>query len=334
MTRIFGWQADSTGCGHYRIALPLAEYARRGGLASWSELMTAQHVAESDVIIGQRVCRDDATVVWQAMCAKADKLMVLELDDDLFQIDHSNAAARRFYTPGLLANLDANLRAAHVVTVTTEPLAEVIRACNPNVVVVPNRIPGWLLGHQRPIREHLTVGWGGGSSHVMDWADAAPQIARFLWRNEDVRAHIIGGMFESQRSWPLGRVDVTPWMNNVDDYYRTLDFDIGLAPLRPHVFNRSKSAVKTLELAALGIPALASDTGPYPQFVQHGVTGFLVKQDHQWASFLKELAGDPELRHVMATNARELASKHTVESNLGSWLAAWQVDAPTLEKAA
>lgn len=332
--RIMGWQADTTGCGHYRVSLPLAEYVRRGGDARWSETMTAEDIMESDIIIGQRVCLDGPTMLWQAMCAKGDKLMVLEIDDDLFRIDHTNRAAYKFYTPQLLENLAANLRASHVVTVTTPQLAEVMKEYNPNVHVVPNRIPAWLLSHERPVADRLTIGWGGGGSHEMDWADAAPQVGRFLWRNEDTQAHVIGGMYESQRNWPLARVTISPWFPSVTGYYKAVNFDIGLAPLRPHLFNQSKSPVKTLEYAALGIPAIASDAGPYSTFVQHGSTGFLVKQDHQWTTYLKELAGDTELRHVMATNARELAAKHTVESNLTSWLAAWQVPAPTRAKAA
>ena len=330
--RIFGWMADSTGCGHYRIALPLAEYVRRGGQARWSEEMTAQDIVTSDIIVGQRVCRDDATLVWQAMCAKGDKLMVLEIDDDLFQIDPSNAPAYKFYTPSLLANLAQNIRAAHVVTVSTEPLADVIRAYNPNVVVVPNRIPAWLLEHQRPVDRHRTIGWGGGVSHAMDWVDAAPQVARFLQRNQDVHAHVIGGTFESMRNWPVERLTVTPWFNSVDDYYRAVNFDIGLAPLRPHVFNQSKSAIKTLEYAALGIPVVASAAGPYEEFVQHGVTGLLVRRDHEWTSHLRALANDADMRMEMDRNARQQAAEHTIEGNLGSWLEAWQV--PAMEAAA
>lgn len=332
--KIFGWLADNSGCGHYRVALPLAEYVRRGGDATWSEVMPKWAATDADVIIGQRVCKDGPTTLWQSLCRTGRALMVLELDDDLFRVDHSNTPAHNFYQPGILDNLAQNIRASDVVTVTTDALADMVKAYNTNVMVVPNRIPAWLLSHQRPTRANLTIGWGGGASHRMDWEDAAPQVARFLWRNEDVRAHMIGAMFEAHRNWPLDRVTFTGWRQSVDDYYRTVDFDIGLAPLRPHLFNQSKSPIKALEYAALGIPVVASATGPYEQFVQHGVTGYLVRRDHEWTSFLKELSGDADLRHVMATNARELASRNTVESNLGSWLAAWQVPAPTQEMAA
>lgn len=326
--KIFGWAADNSGCGHYRVALPLTEYVRRGGDAVWSEVMPAWVREEAGVIIGQRVCKDGPTQMWQALCTEGKATMVLELDDDLFRVDHSNTPARNFYQAGVLDNLAQNMRAADVVTVTTEPLADLARAYNPNVVIVPNRVPAWLLSHQRPAAPHLTIGWGGGASHVMDWEDAAPQIARFLWRNEGVHAHLIGGRFESMRAWPGQRVWVDRWFADVEDYYRAIDFDIGLAPLRPHVFNQSKSAIKALEYAALGIPAVASAAGPYERFVQHGVTGYLVRRDHEWAGFLRTLIEDEGLRFEMATNARRLAADHTVESNLASWTNAWGVPMP------
>jgi glycosyltransferase involved in cell wall biosynthesis len=84
------------------------------------------------------------------------------------------------------------------------------------------------------------------------------------------------------------------WFEDTNAWLRNVDFDIGLAPLVPSVFNQAKSPIKTAEYAALGIPAIASDVGPYPGFVEDGVTGFLVRQPHEWAAALKALADDPE----------------------------------------
>jgi glycosyltransferase involved in cell wall biosynthesis len=333
---VFGWQADTAGCGHYRIELPLAEYARRGGNATWGEVITPEALETADVIIGQRVCLPGPTGVWQKLCAQGRSLMVYEIDDDLFSVDPSNHVAYPFFTkPEILANVVSNVTASDVVTVTTEPLAEVMRQYNPNVVVVPNRIPAWLLSHNLHREAGRTIGWAGSATHAMDWEDAAPQVGRYLWRDSTARMHIIGGgLFQSMRNWPLDQVTITKWVDSLDDYYRALDFDVALAPLRPHLFNRSKSALRPLEMAALGIPVIASSVGPYEQFVQHGRTGYLVSQSHEWMKYLRALDQDAGLRNEMATSARELASKHTVESNLPSWLNAWQIPAQTKVEAA
>jgi glycosyltransferase involved in cell wall biosynthesis len=89
-------------------------------------------------------------------------------------------------------------------------------------------------------------------------------------------------------------------------------------PLRPHVFNDSKSAVKALELAALGVPCIASNVGPYAGFVRHGETGFLASRRHEWHHYLQQLL-DPAVRKEMGAKARALATKNTIERNAHLW---------------
>jgi hypothetical protein len=313
------------------MKLPADEYARRGGDIRYSTELPLDETF--DVVIGQRVCRPDSTRAWQGL--KGRTLLVYEIDDDLFHVDPASTAAYKFYArPEVQDNIRANVAIADVVTVSTEPLGELLRPINPNVVVVPNRIPGWLLEHDRPRNTHLTLGWAGSGTHEIDWADPGPQVSRFLWRNNDIRAHIIGSPFTAMRNWPLDRVRFTHWLNSIDDYYRTLDFDIGVIPLRPHVFNRSKSALKALEQGALGIPVVASAVGPYESFVRHGVSGYLVRTDHEWGRYLRLLADDADARTELGQAGRVIAARHTVEGNLRSWLDAWGVPAPELEEAA
>lgn len=323
---VFGWQADYAGCGYYRVELPVKEYVRRGNPGSCSRDMTPEIFEQADVIIGQRVLGPPATEGWQKWCAKADKLCVFEIDDDLFSLHPSNLAYTS-YKPEYLADIKANIECAHVVTVTTEPLAETIRPLNPNVHVVPNRVPEWLTSFERSRPESLTVGWSGSISHVMDWDDPAPQIGRFLSRNPHVVFHSVGGLFPSMVKWPRPQIRLTEWVDGVEGYYKEVDFDIGVIPLRSHVFNDSKSSLKALEYGALGIPVVASAAGPYQNYVKHGHTGYLVKNDHEWPRYLRDISENPHLRAEMGTNARAHAKEHTIEGNLESWYPAWGIDA-------
>jgi glycosyltransferase involved in cell wall biosynthesis len=321
-----GLAADTSACGWYRIELPLAEYNRRGGDAEWSTEMPLWVPTDADVVIGQRVALPEASTVWQQLCRLGRSRMVLELDDDLWNIPPSNIKAHKAFTPGLLENLRRNIEMSDAVTVTTDVLAEVVAEHNPNVHVVPNRIPAWLLEHQRPQRDEFTVGWAGGPSHEIDWVDAAPQVGRFLKRNPAVGVHLMGASFRSMLSWERQRIRLDRWIDSLPDYYRALDFDVALAPLAAHVFNRGKSGLRLLEMAALGIPVVASDFGPYADPTLHGVRGFLVKADHEWPTHLRALASNPDLRADMSRAGREWAAERTVEGNLGDWLNAWQVD--------
>lgn len=110
----------------------------------------------------------------------------------------------------------------------------------------------------------------------------------------------------------------------MDAYLRSVDFDIGLAPLRPSIFNRSKSALKVLELCGLGIPYVASEAGPYPEFAPDGAAGYLVARPHEWATALRMLVEDEGMRAEMAVRARELGRQHVIEDHAVEWERAYQ----------
>lgn len=327
---IFGWLADRTGCGTIRVMQPLDTLAEETGrTVAYDERLKTKGFMPK-VLIGQRVCKDGPTSLWQHISGNEYRpKLVYELDDDLWNIDYSNAAAFQWFVNGydrtsgqyhnVRTNIEANLRVADRVIVSTEPLAQLVEKFNENVVVVQNRIPEWLLEWERPRNEEVTVGWMGSATHAMDWQEAAGSIARFLKQNPGVRFHLMGGDYDRDLKLDKGRVQFTPWIDGVENVWRAIDFDIALAPLRPHVFNQSKSNLKALEAAALGIPIVASDCGPYPEFVEHGKTGFLVKRDHEWGKYLRDLVNDEGMREEMGANAKAKAREWTLEGHINEW---------------
>jgi glycosyltransferase involved in cell wall biosynthesis len=276
---------------------------------------------DSDVIVGQRVSQPGPTARWQQLARESLCKLVYEIDDDLLDVDPSNGPAWHYYSqPEIRSNIKRNIQAADLVTVTNNALAERVAQLNPNVAVVPNSVPAWLLGLPAPPPgQRLILGWGGGASHQMDWAEAQSEVARFISRNINTEMHIVGWQPpELWRRLPADRRRLSQWMDSVPDLYHFIDFQIGLAPLRPHVFNQAKSYIKALEYAALGIPCIASDVGPYSGFVRHGETGFLARQPHEWSKYLRELL-DPVLCEEMGAKARSLSAQYTIEANVHLW---------------
>jgi glycosyltransferase involved in cell wall biosynthesis len=333
--RVFAWAADNAGCAHYRLRVPLGHLRTEGGLdVRIAERMTPRdHTA--DIIVGQRVCLPGASQAWQDLASSGHPGLVYEIDDDLFVIDHTSTRAHGFYSaPDVQARIRQNLAVARLVTVSTHPLAAVVaQHTDAPIVVLPNAIPDQLLGMPSPNdildpTQPITIGWAGSGTHAMDWGHMAGQVERWLRRNPDVELHTMGTDY-AQGVAPHQRRH-TPWLMDVWSYYGALDFHVGLAPLRPHVFNQSKSDVKALEYAALGIPVLASDTGPYAGSVVDGVTGFRITRDHQWGQRLTTLTRDHALREAMARDARAWASHRTVSKVAHQWLDAYHtLTAPT-----
>jgi hypothetical protein len=252
--------------------------------------------------------------------------MVYEIDDHLLGVTPDNDLAADFYNrPEVQAAIKENVKVADLLTVSTAGLAqEFMRYTDAPIVVVPNRIPAWLIELPTPpLGEKLTYGWAGSGTHRGDFAKIGRLIARFAHRNRgSVALHMMGNNY-LPNTYKLD-VRFTPWTSGVEDYYRTLDFNVGLAPLAANAFNACKSPIKALEYAALGIPVIASDVGPYSSFVENGITGLLVRTDHEWDHALRRLLLEDKTRELMSVEARRVARHHTIEGNARVWLDAYE----------
>jgi glycosyltransferase involved in cell wall biosynthesis len=315
--RVFGFH-DNSACGYYRITLPLDALTHYAGWDVQTAVGWDERARDYQVIVGQRVGKTDALPIWRRLVA--GHRLVYEIDDDFWTIDPTNLRAKIDATPVRMDAIEQAIGVSHMVVTTTEPLAEVLRTHNPNVRVVPNLIDGRLLDVERPRRDNLVVGWAGGDSHLRDWRELADHLIRFLKRHPDAEFHCIGSDFAKVYKIPAR---VTGWQD-IWPYYRSIDFDIGLAPLADIPFNRSKSPIKALEYAALGIPVIASAVGPYAEYVLDGVTGFLVRREHEWGRYLHLLATDHQLRADMGGKAKEHAAEWTIQNGWERWAAVYE----------
>jgi glycosyltransferase involved in cell wall biosynthesis len=311
---------------YYRMELPAAALAERGHEVTVSSTMADVDRDEADVIVGQRVCLPAATVRWQNLAKQGRAKLVYEIDDDLFQVHPSSKVAAPFFNhPEIQANLRANLQVADVVTVTTDHLAEQLAPYNDNIVVLPNCVPAALCDTQPARREGvLTVGWGGSATHAIDWRGPDEHIARVIRRRADTELHVLG--WRPDILWrlvPEGRRRFTDWLHRVPDLHATLDYHVGVIPLRDIPFNRSKSDIKLLELAALGIPAICSNAGPYAS--SGTIAGSLmVNRPMSWERHLVELLDDEALRARVGKAANSWARGRTMEGNAHRWEEAYR----------
>lgn len=322
--KIFGWLADHTGCGWYRIVLPLGELRNHGVETTWGTRMHSNDW-EADIIVAQRTCLPGPTSAFQRIARHRGKrpILVFELDDDLWNLDRSNRVSRGFYSdPQIRANLIENIKLADAVTVSTQPLAAIVRRWNTNVAVLPNTIPTEIL-QWRPGRydDRITIGWQGSPTHDGDWLGPSPHIERAFEQlavDHLIEMHTVGSLPKHfPEVFPHRH---SPWQEDIKAYYRLLDWQIALAPLADTPFNRSKSDIRILEAAALGFPVVASAVAAYQDSVQHGKTGFLVRSHGEWGKYLAQLVNEPQLRQAMAHEARQWATGRAVDQAALHWL--------------
>ncbi len=301
--------------GYYRIRLPFDELRKNG-----HDVVHARTADEFDeswpVLVAQRFGFPGFELDWLKLFRK--HALIWETDDDLWSIDPINKRAAKTFTPDYLKGVEFCVRAARLVTVTNEHLAERMSRFNTNVAVVPNMIDAALPTMTRVRRPKVTVGWAGGDSHRRDLARITIPLNRIV-RETDAVVHTIGQDFSDVLRLPADRHRHSGWETSLIKYYSRIDFDIGLAPLEDTVFTRSKSYIKALEYGALGIPVIASDVGPYREYVEDGVTGFLVRKESEWIDRMRLLIADEELRESMGAAAREKAKRHTIAAGWRQW---------------
>lgn len=153
--------------------------------------------------------------------------------------------------------------------------------------------------------EIFTIGWVGDygnghpSSYVFSHKRALLEITFPAIRNllDPVRFIIIGITKEHDRSAirdyfmqskniELLIPEDIDWKDEDWLYKEISKFDIGLAPLIDHEFNKAKSAYKIKQYLSCGVPALASPVGENPNFIFHGENGFLCQTDMEFERYM------------------------------------------------
>jgi glycosyltransferase involved in cell wall biosynthesis len=333
--RIFAGHDGGSGCAYYRMQLPMHALRDHGHEVRYADSSDTHHpltvtladLRGYDVIVAQRWNKHEGLEIWRRARTPTSRL-VYELDDDVFHVTPENWNAYNLYRqPEIRDAVGHAAEVADLVTVSTEPLAEVMREFNPNVTVLPNCVPGWVLDLPRPRRDRPRVGWMGGGSHGVDIGQVAGPVRRFLKRFPGWDFQLNATDYRETIKAPADRVFFRPWVQ-VNEYpekfYGSIDFDIGVAPLWPTPFSRSKSAIKVIEYGARGIPTVASHCPAYAGVITHGVNGFLVREEHEWLRYLSELARDDGLREKMGQAAAAMAAEHLVDDHWLRWERAYE----------
>ncbi len=322
---VIGLPFQADGSGYHRFYLPFKHLRANSrhiyGLpAPGVKVPTpaAEDVKDIDVLVMQRPA-------FQHGARMVDRLaghvaLVLETDDDMLTVESSNLG-HFAADPRAAESVKYCLRRADLVTVSTPYLAELYAPFNDNIVILPNYVKAGLLDMPRKRRERVTVGWQGGTSHLIDLCAVQDPLRQVLGAHPDVDMHWIGWDMS-----PLVRRECrfTPWFDDVGDYYKAVDFDIAIAPLANVPFNQAKSYLKALDAAARGIPIVATDMEPYRDFVIDGVTGYLVRTEAEWVARLTELINDAAAREELGAKAYEQAKAYTMEGHWARWQDAYE----------
>ena len=256
--------------------------------------------------------------------------IIYELDDDLMNIDKSHRDYE--YYAQKRNGIYKVAKNSKSVTVSTNVLKSKLKNYNNNITVIPNVITHyWECGIDKtPIKEDnvIKIGYMGTPTHKDDikiLEDAIKIVKEhFKDKYDEVIFEMIGGTAE-ELNW-ANQIEISEnnkfFPNFVKFIKETVNWDVGVAPLEDNNINASKSELKYLEYAFLGIPGVYSAIGPYKEKIQSGENGLLVYKNisKEWADNIIKLIEDDELKKKIILNSKEdIENNHNLDLAINMW---------------
>lgn len=342
--KVLALRADYGGCSFYRLTEPSRVLSEQYGLDIRVDIdlevdatknlvtkdYTVREVREDiDLLIVQRpLNRSLFPVIVQAQ--KQGIAVIVEIDDDFHNVHPDNSswkAVQPKYSPH--SNYEWLMKSsqqADLVSVSTPYLSKYAQPGNS--VVLPNFVPESIFSIKPSPKAHRGLGWTGTvQTHPDDLLVASRAIARAA-NGTRTPMRVVGdglGVANQLGFSSVSDVTATGWVD-LEDYYQTIadNMSVGIVPLTLSDFNQAKSYLKGLEMAALGIPFVASGTDEYVRLASLGV-GQIARTPDEWNSTLRSLLKNPRKVNSTGKNYQEIVkSSLTYEHNAHLWLDAWE----------
>lgn len=338
--------ADLGGCGHYRLIMA-AEHLRSLGhdihIQKPGEGPTGfdVHLDENDRLIDFKLPVDDVDVLVMQRAShdmhrqviplirSKGIAVVIDMDDDLSSIHPGNVAFWNYrthsLTPFSAKNAEAICGSATLVTVSTRNLMRVY-AKHGRGQVIDNYIPERYLYVYGTPEDEPRFGWAGTlQSHPTDVQVVGRSVQNLV--REGFQLRVVGPADPKLKvqfrldhdPQATGIVVMFNWPQAIAD-----TLDVGMAPLEPGAFNSSKSRLKPLEYASVGVPYVCSPRPEYVKLHQQAGAGLLAETPKEWERHVKLLLTDEVMRKELGEKGRAFAQTQTIEANSWRWMEAWE----------
>jgi hypothetical protein len=343
--KIYVYPADITGCGHFRLIWPVEALKKQGydielclpgerdhfmGKIENDKIVDVTIPSDADVIVLQRITHKYLAQAVE-MIRSRGVAVIIDIDDDLARIHPSNPAWAMLHpkSSGGLGiddhswhHVELACRTSTLTVVSSDALATRYAGVN-GARVISNYVPDHYLGI--PHTDSDVIGWGGSvATHPDDLQEASTGVARLV--NNGVAEFLLVGPGEggektlgiTQGFTATGSVPHDEWPQQFSR------IGIGIAPLADTQFNRAKSFLKPLEMAALGIPCVVSPRAEYVKLHEQTGIGVVAHRPKDWYRELRRFVEDAPYRRLKGVLAREAAGKLTYSQHAWRWMEVWE----------
>jgi glycosyltransferase involved in cell wall biosynthesis len=271
--------------------------ARALALARWADVLVLQKPFHRSSLI-------DAL-------ARINNRMIVDVDDAIWEPgtvrsgEHTAKRGRR---------LRHAVERAGVATVGNAYTAAWIREQCPDVLVYV--VPSSVDFSSFPTRSHVpsrpaVVGWIGSPENLGDLT-ACQHALRRMVEEGAINMRVVSSRPADLPGLPT---EFVPWSLSTEAE-QVAAFDIGVMPLHDTPRTRGRCGFKAIEYMAAGLPTVASPVSGPCDVIEHGVTGYLARDEHEWRAWLAKLAADAGLRTSLGMAARQAVRDHyCYESN-------------------
>ena len=163
---------------------------------------------------------------------------------------------------------------------------------------------------QRPIKPHETVWYDYEKIFTDNYKIVTPEYKIHLEK-------FTQNPFEGEENENYLRVWTKPVTSYAKNYSK---FDVSLAPIKPHIFNKVKSQLKVIEAGFYKKALIASNYGPYTIDLKHSLKNgeFVdgnallvdeVRNHSDWAKYIKKLVQNPNMAKDMGERLYEYVSQ-------------------------
>ena len=221
--------------------------------------------------------------------------VIADIDDNLWEAGGS-------WTKERLKILTVTLRKVSLITCSTYNLQIMLKTMFPmkTVLEIRNSAPKNKVRTKKH-KNVLRVGWTGAPWTRQYDLELIRPLTKWIINNTNGQFVHIGHhpdrpSFSKLLEIPNERMEEIRLMP-YNQYIRSIDFDIGLAPLSKSNFNTCKSDLKILEYSSQGIPWICSDCDPYRDLCESWELEYrLCKKSSDWIKNFQELMNEEERR--------------------------------------
>lgn len=236
---------------------------------------------------------------------KRGKKTLIEYNDNFYEPPAWSPVAEPWNSPIIWQAYELIMNSGDALMVTGPGLEELFRVRTEAPVYqieneFPRNLPPFELAYQTPSNV-IRLGWAGSLGHMADILSIQPIFSQLLSEFAQLKISIMGNeSIPESLHLPAERFEFTPW-GSMEQYVRFwAPVQIGIAPLLDTGYNRCRSDVKALEMAATATLPVLQNSLPYEKFIRE--TGVPAFQNHrELAEILRSLISDPsKLKESMA----------------------------------